>query len=66
MTALYTGVTIGGAPVLPIEPGDVVEWALADQAAGGKLGPLRCEGQHLQADLSPGAPWRITFTKVGA
>lgn len=66
VTALYTGATIGGAPVLPIEPGDVVEWVLADQETGGKLGPLHCEGQHLQAQLTPGAPWRMRFTKVGA
>src|SRR3546814_17369025 len=46
ITALYTGVTIGGAPVLPIEPRDVVAWVIAEQETGGTVGPLRCAGQH--------------------
>ncbi len=55
MTALYTGVTIGGAVVEPVRGTDVAEWATYD------LGPLRCEGGHLEANLSDGS---LVITEV--
>ncbi|MBW9213274.1 hypothetical protein KV102_00340 [Mumia sp. zg.B53] len=44
-TALATGMTIGGAPVTPLTVGEVVEWAAS------ALGPLQCQGQHLEATV---------------
>jgi hypothetical protein len=37
MTALYTGVTIGGAVLSPVTDEEAAEWATYD------LGPLTCE-----------------------
>lgn len=47
MTATYTGLTIGGAPVTPIIGSDVTEWANYG------FGPLSCEGKHLTAVADP-------------
>lgn len=46
ITALHTGRTIGGAPLSQVTTSDVREWASYD------LGPLRCEGGHLEASAS--------------
>lgn len=57
MTALYTGFTIGGAKLSPLRAADVAEWATYD------LGPLRCEGGHLEATLGPTG--RVRITRIG-
>lgn len=53
ITALYTGFTLGGAKLSPLQASDVSRWATYD------LGPLRCEGQHLEATLDPAGRVRI-------
>lgn len=47
ITALHTGRTIGGAPLSLVTTSDVREWV------GYDLGPLRCDGGHLEASTSP-------------
>lgn len=37
MTAIYTGVTTGGSPIVPVDPTYVDYWRTLD------LGPLTCE-----------------------
>src|SRR3546814_18323730 len=66
MTAIYTGVTIGGATVLQIEPGDADAWVLAEQETGGKIGPLRCEGQESRTDGCGGKSGPIRCSQMGA
>ncbi|MFE6508076.1 hypothetical protein ACFVBP_10435 [Nocardioides sp. NPDC057764] len=56
ITALHTGRTIGGAPLSPVTTSDVREWV------GYDLGPLRCEGGHLEA--SAGATGNLIIRKV--
>lgn len=56
ITALYTGYTIGGAKLSPLQTSDVSRWATYD------LGPLRCEGQHLEATLDPTG--RVLITRI--
>lgn len=58
MTATYTGYTIGGAPVEQITNGEVREWATYD------LGPLRCEGGHLEAVAHGSNHARPNFIEV--
>lgn len=54
ITALYTGYTLGGAKLSPLQASDVSRWATYD------LGPLRCDGRHLEATLDPTGRVRIT------
>lgn len=56
ITALHTGRTLGGAVLSSVTMSDVREWA------GYDLGPIRCEGGHLEA--SAGATGNLIIRKV--